>query len=123
MSTPDERMRILKLVESGQISAEAGARLLDAIGADASRDRLRPAPRPRVLRVLVSDLGTQRHKINVTIPSSLVAVGLKLGARLLPRAADTPAERIMEAVEAGRTGRVFEYHDLEENERIEISIE
>jgi hypothetical protein len=123
MTSPDERMRILKLVESGQISAEEGARLLDALGNEAGRDRLRPAPRPRSLRVLVTDLSTQRQKTSVSIPSSLVAVGLKLGARLLPRSADAPIERVMEAVEAGRTGRIFEYQDLEENERIEIIIE
>jgi hypothetical protein len=123
MSTPDERMRILRLVQSGQISAEEGSRLLDAVGADAARERARPAPRPRSLRVQVTDLGTHRNKVNVTIPASLVSMGVKLGARLMPRVADTPVEEILRAIESGRTGRVFEFHDLEENERIEIFVE
>jgi hypothetical protein len=123
MTTPDERMRILKLVQSGQVTAEEGARLLDAIGADAARERARPTSRPRSLRVLVTDLGTHRNKVNVTIPASLVGMGMKLGAQLMPRIADTPAEQILRAIESGRTGRVFEFHDLEENERVEIFVE
>lgn len=123
MSTPDDRMRILKLVESGQVSAEEGARLLDAVGADSARERARPAPRPRSLRVQVTDLGTHRNKVNVTIPATLVSMGIKLGARLMPRVADTPVEEILRAVESGRTGRIFEFHDLEENERVEIFVE
>lgn len=123
MTTPDERMRILRLVESGQVSAEEGARLLDAIGADAARERARPAQRPRSLRVLVTDLNTHRNKVNVTIPATLVGMGIKLGARLMPRIADTPVEEILRAVESGRTGRIFEFHDLEENERVEIIVE
>ena len=41
----------------------------------------------------------------------------------MPRIADTPAEQILRAIESGKTGRVFEFHDLEENERIEIFVE
>ncbi|HWQ13107.1 MAG TPA: hypothetical protein VNL77_09920 [Roseiflexaceae bacterium] len=123
MSTPDERMRILRLVESGQISAEEGARLLDAVGAGTTRERARQTPRPRSLRVQVTDLATHRNKVNVTIPATLVSMGIKLGARLMPRVADTPVEEILRAIESGRTGRIFEFHDLEENERIEIFVE
>jgi hypothetical protein len=123
MSTPDERIRILRLVESGQVSAEEGARLLETIGGDAARERARPASQPRSLRVLVTDLGTHRNKINVTIPSSLVGMGIKLGAQLMPRMAGTPMEQILGAIESGKTGRVFEFHDLEENERVEIFVE
>ncbi|MFO7167620.1 MAG: hypothetical protein DIU80_006285 [Chloroflexota bacterium] len=121
MSTADERMRILRLVESGQVSAEEGARLLEAMGGEAARERAHPTPRS--LRVLVTDLNTHRNKVNVTIPASLVGMGIKLGAQLLPRIADTPAEQILRAIESGKTGRVFEFHDLEENERIEIFVE
>lgn len=116
-------MRILKLVESGQVTAEEGARLLEAVGSDAARERARSSQRPRSLRVQVTDLATHRNKVNVTIPASLVSMGIKLGARLIPRVADTPIEEILRAIESGRTGRVFEFHDLEENERVEIFVE
>lgn len=123
MSTHDERLRILKMIESKQISAEEGSRLLEALEADPLRSRAPTAARSRSLRVQVTDLATRRQKISVTIPVSLVGIGLKLGARLFPRTTDSVADDIRRAIETGDVGRVFDIQDLEENERIEIFIE
>jgi hypothetical protein len=123
MSIPEERLRILKLIEGGQVTAEEGARLLEALGEPAARDRARTGQQPRTLRVRVTDLNTRRQKINVTIPVSLVGVGLKLGARLAPHIADANAEDIVRKIEGGATGRIFEMQDLDEGERVEIFVE
>jgi hypothetical protein len=123
MSSSEERMRILKLIESGQVKAEEGAQLLEALGDSRERDRTRARARPTMLRVRVTDLNTHRQKVNVTIPVSLVDVGLKLGARLALHVAGTSGEEILQAIERGATGRIFEIQDLEEGERIEIIIE
>jgi hypothetical protein len=123
MSITDERLRILKLIENGQVSAEEGERLIEALGDDAARERTRASTPPRTLRVRVTDLNTRRSKVNVTIPVSLVGIGMKLGARLIPRASGTTAEEIMRAIESGATGRVFEMQDLDEGERVEIFVE
>lgn len=121
MSSYEERVRTLKLIESGQISAEEGARLLETLEADAMRQRL--ASRTRSLRIQVTDLATRRPKVNVMIPVSLVGVGLKLGARLFPRETSNIADELRRAVDSGMNGRVFDMQDLEENERIEIFLE
>ncbi|KPV52856.1 hypothetical protein SE17_12990 [Kouleothrix aurantiaca] len=120
MPNADERLRILKLIEDGQVNAEEGAQLIDALGE--SRERSRPTP-SRTLRVRVTNLATRRQTINVTIPVSLVEVGLKLGARLAPRVANANPNDILRALESGATGRIFELQDLNENERIEIFVE
>lgn len=123
MSLPEERMRILKMVESGQISAQEGSRLLETLEEQAlPRERTRPAA-PRSLRVRVTDTATNRQKINVTLPVGLINVGLKLGARLAPDSAGGTIERIRRAVEGGVTGRIYELQDLDEGERIEIFVE
>jgi hypothetical protein len=123
MSIPEERLRILKMIESGQVSAEEGAQLIDAMGESQNRERQRPGQPSRTLRVRVTDLNTRRQKINVTIPVSLVGVGLKLGARLVPRMAGANADELMRKIERGATGRIFEMQDLDEGERIEIFVE
>jgi hypothetical protein len=123
MSVPEERLRILKMIESGQVSAEDGAQLIDALGESQNRERQRPGQPPRTLRVRVTDLNTRRQKINVTIPVSLVGVGLKLGAKLVPRMAGANADELMRKIESGATGRIFEMQDLDEAERIEIFVE
>jgi hypothetical protein len=123
MSISDERLRILKMIEGGQVTAEQGAQLIEALGEPPGRDRIRSGQPPRTLRVRVTDLGTRRQKINVTIPVSLVEVGLKLGARLAPRVASVNTDQIMQKIESGVTGRIFEMQDLDEGERVEIFVE
>jgi hypothetical protein len=123
MSSSEERLRILKLIESGQVKAEEGAQLIDALGESSARDRARAGARANVLRVRVTDLNTHRHKINVTIPVGLIDVGIKLGARLFPRGGGPTIEEIRRVVASGVTGRVFDLQDLEEGERVEIFVE
>ena len=90
MTTAEERLRILKMVEQGQISAEDGSRLLEALSA--GEQRRAPTTPPGVgaeaagrwLHVRVTDTRTGRNKVNVTIPMGLVDVGLKMGARFAP---------------------------------------
>ncbi len=123
MTTADDRLRILRMIEQGQISAEEGARLLEAITDGAARTRARAEARARSLRVVVTDLHSRRQKINVTIPASLVSVGLKLGARLFPRDAGVTNDDVLRAIERDAPGRIFELQDLEEGERIEIFVE
>jgi hypothetical protein len=122
MSLPEERMRILKLIESGQVKAEEGAQLLEALGESLARERSR-AGRPNVLRVRVTDLGNRRQKINVTLPVGLIDIGVKLGARLFPRGGGPTIDEIRRVLASGATGRVFDMQDLDEGERIEIFIE
>ena len=129
MTTNDERMRILKMVEQGKISAEVGSRLLDALGA-ADRKRSSaaypnsPATGPgRRLRVRVTDAHTGRNKINVTIPASLVDVGLKMGARFAPEMEGFDLTHLGEMVRSGATGKLVEVQDQEDGELVEIFIE
>lgn len=89
----------------------------------ARRAPARTEARARSLRVVVTDLHSRRQKINVTIPASLVSVGLKLGARLFPRDAGVTNDDVLRAIERDAPGRIFELQDLEEGERIEIFVE
>ena len=123
MSISEERLRILKLIESGQVSAEEGGQLIEALAENQERDRPRGAVQPRVLRVRVTDVSSRRQKINVTIPVSLVGIGLKLGAKLARRMESANTDQIMRAIEGGSLGRIFEMQDLDEGERVEISVE
>lgn len=129
MTTSEERMRILKMVEQGKITAEAGSRLLDAL---AAADRKRspaaypsgPAAGPgRRLRVRVTDSHTGRNKVNVTIPMSLVDVGLKMGARFAPEMEGFDLTHLGEMVRSGATGKLIEVQDQEDGEMVEIFIE
>ena len=123
MTISSEHMRILKMIESGRVTAEEGSRLIEALGESSGRERASAGGHARTLRVRVTDLNTRRQKVNVTIPVSLVEIGIKLGARLAPRVTNVTGEDILRAIETGATGRIFEVQDLDEAERVEIFVE
>jgi hypothetical protein len=129
MTSTDERMQILKMIQDGKISAEEGAKLLQALGASTRPDKRPPAPPPigasdpRWFRVRVTDLGTGKNKVNVNIPMGLVNVGLKMGARFAPNVEGVNYEEIMTAIRGGASGKVIDVTDEETGERVEIFVE
>lgn len=116
----NERDRILKMIEARQVSATEAGQLLDALS---SEQRLADRLRSRLVRVRVTDLHSGRQKANVTIPIGLVNVGLRLGARLAPQLGGSALEELLRGVERGATGRLLEWQDLEEGERVELFVE
>ena len=127
VTSTDERDRILNLVESGQITAVEAAQLLDALVTGHEPEHQRPADRSqnRTVRVWMSDLATQRKRINVTatMPLSLIKATLHLLAHLAPQLNDNTTQNVIHAIESGTTGRVLDMQDLEEGKRIEIFLE
>ena len=120
-SSIDERNRVLYMVESGKVTAAQAAQLLDTL--DVERERSREQSRNRTARVRVTNLATNRQKVNVTIPVSLIQVGLRLGTRLAPQVSGSALEDLLRAIEGGATGRLLDLQDLEEGERVEIFAE
>lgn len=129
MTTAEERLRILKMVEQRQVSAEDGVRLLEALSAGEQRHfqgappSVGAASPGRWLRVRVTDARTGRTKVNVTIPMGLVDVGLKMGARFAPEMEGFDLAQLSEMVKSGATGKLVEVRDPADGELVEIFIE
>jgi hypothetical protein len=126
MATVEERMKILKMVEDGKISAEDGAKLLAALGESRKpppTTGMQPAGEARWFRVRVTDLATGKTKVNVNIPMGLVNVGIKMGARFAPGLDSEQMEVIAEALKSGAIGKIVEATDEEDGERVEIFVE
>ncbi len=125
MATTEERMEILKMVQGGQITAEEGAALLEALGEREGPQRRKAASgqpqQPRRLRVRITDLETGRKKVNIDLPWNLINVGMHMGARFAPEEIDL--EAVMEAMRAGTEGKIVDVEDAEDNERVEIFVE
>jgi hypothetical protein len=125
MSTADERMRILNMIRDGKLSADEGTRLIQALNLGAKKaaaaDRARGTA-GRWLRVSVTELKSNKSKVSVNLPMSLVNVGIKLGARFVP-SGENDFSGVLESIRAGAVGKVFEYEDVDEGERIEIWVE
>jgi hypothetical protein len=128
MATAEERLKILKMVEEGKISAADGAQLLAAL-AESRKGQPAPPAAPnfgseaRWFRVRVTDLATGKPKVNVNIPMGLVNVGIKMGARFAPGLEAEQMEAIAEALKSGAVGKIIEATDEEDGELVEIFVE
>ncbi len=126
MATVEERMKILKMVEDGKITAEDGAKLLAALSDSRKTppaSTIQPGGEARWFRVRVTDLATGKTKVNVNIPMGLVNVGIKMGARFAPGLDSQQMEVIAEALKSGAVGKIVEATDEEDGERVEIFVE
>ena len=123
MTTSEERMRILKMIEEKQITAEEGAKLLEALRATGDTAQREEAAKARWLRVRVTDRSSGKLKVNVNIPVGLVDVGLKMGARFAPEMNGMDLSAIQTAIKGGMQGRIIEVDDEADNERVEVFVE
>jgi hypothetical protein len=128
MTTPAERIRILKMVQDGKITAEEGARLIQAL--DATKT---PPPPPeaapvgpkaaRWFHVRVTDTDSGKVRVNVRMPVSLLNAGIKMGARFSPEVEGLDMAQLNEFINSGEVGKVVDVLDDEDGEHVEVFIE
>jgi len=119
MAASEEQIRILEMIQGGQITVNEGNRLLEALkgkGGAGSREK-----GPQQLRILVTDLETGQQKADICIPWSLVNVGVGMGACFARK--EINGEEFTKAIQSGVLGKVMDIVDEEENERVEIFVE
>lgn len=126
MASSEERMKILKMIEEGKVSAEDGAKLLAALtdgrhGQAAQSSRSTAAG--RWLRIRVTDVATGRSKASVQIPLGLIDAGMKIGAHFAPEVEGVDMSNVLEAVRSGMTGKIIDVIDDEDGEHVEIYVE
>jgi hypothetical protein len=126
MASSEERMKILKMIEEGKLSAEEGTKLLAAL----SDKRIPTPPRgpgmpgaARWLRIRVTDVRTGRSKASVQIPLALVDAGMKIGAHFAPEVEGVDMSNVMDAVRSGMMGKIIDVTDEEDGEHVEIYVE
>jgi DUF4097 and DUF4098 domain-containing protein YvlB len=127
MATAEERMRILRMIQEGKITAEEGARLISALqesrkGGERSSSAAAER-RGSWLRVRVTDVLTGRAKVNVNLPLGLIDAGLKIGAQYAPQLEGFDVENLISQVKSGTSGKIIDVIDEEDGEHVEIFIE
>ena len=130
MANGEERMKILKMIEEGKISADEGSKLLSALSG--ARKGMTAPSRPsgsglggsaRWLRIRVTDVRTGRSKASVQIPLALVDAGMKIGAHFAPEVEGVDMSNVMDALRMGVTGKIIDVVDEEDGEHVEIYVE
>ena len=139
----EERMKILEMVASGQITADEGARLLDASGVKEAPqaapekvvekkieifpgaeedDVITTGKKPTRLRVKVES-NNGKSRVNVNLPLTMMKFGLRMGGRFVDELKDVEDEidLLMEAINNEVSGKIIEVDD--ENEHVEVFLE
>lgn len=124
MATNEERLKILKMIDEGKITAEEGAKLLATLSEGRKPARqmsVRTAyGGARWLKVRVTDMVTGRAKATVNLPLGLVDAGLNIASKYAP---DVAFDELVEAINAGAEGKIIDVYDEEDGEHVEIFIE
>lgn len=131
----EERLKILKMVQDGRITADEATQLLEAL--ERARPTLpQPPPPPpppetgmvtgrsgRWLRVRVTDTDSGKTRVNIRLPLSVVESGLKMGMRFAPEIQDMDPNELMGFIRSGEVGKVVDVFDDEDGEHVEVFIE
>jgi hypothetical protein len=76
----EERIKILKMVEDGRISADEAEKLLSALE-DGEFNGIMRKGRARWLKVRVYERDSDKPKVKVNVPLALLKIGAKMGAK------------------------------------------
>jgi hypothetical protein len=129
MTTAEERLKILKMIQEGTISADEGAKLLKALTSSsqsrAPRRTTLQAGGARWLRVRVTDMATGKSKVNVNLPLKLVDAGINIAAQFVPDEIELDGimTAVNEAIGDNMIGKIVDVVDSEDGEHIEVIIE
>lgn len=123
----EDRLEILRLVETGAVTADEAGTLLDALDQaerqapfPAEEAPARTAARARQVRIRITDDASGRASVNLVLPLGLIDAGLKVGRRFAPEQLPS-AEAIREAIAGGFRGSLLDVDDG--RERVEIVVE
>lgn len=126
MVSTEERLKVLKMLQEGKISAEEAAKLLESL--DQTEPSLKGEVVPgnlngRWFRVRVTDKKNEKVKVNVRLPLSLVGIGLRMGKKYSPEMADLDLDEIILAIQSGELGQIVDVEDEEGGEHVQVYVE
>ena len=127
MSMSEERLKILKMVQEGKITADEAAQLLEAMDITVTPtipDKpSRAGNSATLLRVLVSDTDTGRKRVDVRLPVGLVRAGIKAGAHFAPEIEGLDLEELLGFIENNSMGKIVDVYDEDDGEHVEVYLE
>ena len=125
----NEKIRILKMVEDGKLTAEEAMKLIESMGkTDLVKvpDHSKRGSGPRFLKIRVYEDGTKKPKVNIAIPLGLAKIVTKFlpgSAKMELNNRKIDLEDLISTITDATEGKILEIHDEEDNEHVEIVIE
>lgn len=122
----EEKKQILKMLEEGKITSEEGINLLEALENTAGEEHTLNTGKPKWIKIKVFE-PNDKAKVNVTIPISLVDVGLKIANKFSPDLKESGLDEndlneIYASIKSGTCGKIVDI-ESDNGEKVEIVIE
>lgn len=122
MTSSEEDLTVLRLLQEGKITPEEASRLLEAMDTPV----VTPPPATKKahwLHIRVTDTATQRVRVNVTLPAAMVRAGLKLGSRFGSELEGLDPAALALLLGQGDVGVLLDVVDDKSGERVEIFLD
>lgn len=132
----DEKLRILKMVETGTITATQAAELLSSLREEPTTEEPTTdegaAPRAKWMKILVTNRETGKNKVNVRIPLKLFpwklmekGLFINIGDKVDQdgTAYQFDKELVMQMINNGEPGVIIDVDDEVDNEKVLITLE
>ena len=120
-------MMILEMLETGKITADEAAKLLETLDKTSSESEKEkdenPKGKGKFFRISITDTKSGKSRANIRIPLSIIGAGEKFGANLTPNIGGIESEMLMKAARSGEVGKIIDVYDDEDGEHIQIYIE
>jgi len=130
MVQTEERLRVLKMLQEGKISASQAAQLLEALEDSPSPNSVKtpataaiPSRPGKWFRVRVTDTDSGKTRVNVRLPLNMVSAGVKMGMRFSPEVEGLDVNELMAFINSGEVGQIVDVLDEKDGEHVEVFIE
>lgn len=130
MVQTEERLRVLKMLQEGKISANEAAQILEALEEIPSPSAAKtpaavsiPSRPGKWFRVRVTDTDSGKTRVNVRLPLNMVSAGVKMGMRFSPEVEGLDVNELMAFINSGEIGQIVDVFDDEDGEHVEVFIE
>jgi len=120
-TSSEERLAVLRLLQEGKITPQEAAKLLEALETPVAVAST--APKASWLHIRITDLTTQKVRVNVTLPATMVRAGLKLGSRFGSELEGLDPELLATFLAQGEPGVLIDMVDEKDRERIEVFLD
>ena len=125
----EERMKILNMIQEGKITAEQGAKLLEALEESEPEEKndIHSTTRTgKFVKIKVTDIDTGKAKVNLSIPMGIAYI---IKSLIPPNELEKLEHQginidlLFKHIDSGKLGKLLDVEDQEHRHHVEITIE
>ncbi|MGV8049129.1 MAG: hypothetical protein AB2L21_02060 [Anaerolineaceae bacterium] len=133
MTTNDERIKILTMLQEGKIDSNKAVQLLQALDncsdpasstqAGTFHSGSETSHKPRYLHIKVTRTVDNKSITDIRLPISVANAGIRIGAKFSPEKYGLDKDVLLEMMKSSDTQLIVDVNDEEDGEHVQIFLE